>query len=108
MLQKEPAHFAWLIQHSGPQAGKEFRLSKETNVGRDTMHSDMILDEPSVSRQHAKVRLEIGQWVLYDLASTNGTFVNGEQILQQALRDGDTVRFVDAEFRFMELRQSET
>jgi hypothetical protein len=108
VLRKEPAQLAWLIQRSGPRAGKEYRLGEVTNVGRDAMQCDVVVDEPSVSRHHARVRLESGQWMMCDLTSTNGTFVNGEQIQEQALLDGDAVRFGDTEFRFMEVKQSET
>jgi hypothetical protein len=108
MLQREPPQLAWLIQRSGPRAGKEFRLAEVTNIGRDASQNEVVVDEPSVSRQHARARLEGGQFVLYDLASANGTFVNDEQIQKQTLLDGDAVRFGREEFRFMEVKQPES
>ena len=90
-----PPSFAYLIIKDGPRAGRLFRLNpKGTTVGRD-WHNDIILDDEAVSRQHAKIRVEgegdEEKFFLYDLASTNGTFVNGKQILKHALEDGDEI-----------------
>jgi hypothetical protein len=105
LLRKEPPQLAWLVQRSGPRAGKEFRLGEVTNVGRDASQSDIVVDDSTVSRQHARVRLEGGRFVLYDLASSNGTFVNDQQIQKQPLLDGDRVRFGSVDFSFMEVKQ---
>jgi len=105
ILHKEPPQLAWLIQRSGSRVGKEFRLGEVTNIGRDASQNDVVIDEPSVSRQHARIRLEAGRFVLYDLASSNGTFVNGQQIQKQPLLEGDTIRFGNVDFAFMEIRQ---
>lgn len=50
---------------------------------------DVVLDDPSVSRRHARVVFRDGGWVLQDLASTNGTTVNGSAVGRCALRPGD-------------------
>jgi len=107
ILRKPPAQMAWLVAKSGSQAGKEFRLREETRVGRDPAQNDIIVDDSTVSKQHAKIRLENGQWILFDLASTNGTFVNDQQIYRQPLTDGDVVRLGQATFAFMELKEKE-
>lgn len=108
ILKKEPPQLAWLIQRSGSRMGKEFRLGEVTNIGRDASQNDIVVDEPSVSRQHARVRLENGRFVLYDLASSNGTFVNNQQVQKQALLEGDTIRFGNVDFYFMEVKQSKS
>jgi hypothetical protein len=105
LLRKEPPQLSWLIQRSGPRAGREYRLGELTNVGRDASQSDIVIDDSTVSRQHARVRLEEGRFVLYDLASSNGTFVNDQQIQKQPLLDGDRVRFGSVDFNFMEVKQ---
>jgi pSer/pThr/pTyr-binding forkhead associated (FHA) protein len=51
------------------------------------------LDDSKVSSEHARIRMEQGGFVLYDLASTNCTYVNGQQIQKQMLRDGDQIKF---------------
>ncbi len=105
ILRKAPPQMAWLVIKTGLRAGKEFRLLEETRIGRDAAQNDVVIDDSAVGRQHAKIRLESGQWILYDLASTNGTFVNDQQIYRQPLTDGDVVRMGQTTFVFMELKE---
>lgn len=93
---KQP--LAWLICKEGSRVGQTFRLGAEsTTIGRDAQ-SDIFLDDDSISRPHAKVKLEPVEgdeknmaFFIYDLASENGTSVNGKPILKQMLADGDEV-----------------
>ena len=69
--------------------------------------NDIVLTHPSVSPRHAELRQEAGRWVVYDLASAQGTFVSysGEpaqerQISTNALKNGSTVRFGQVTFIF--------
>jgi pSer/pThr/pTyr-binding forkhead associated (FHA) protein len=69
-------------------------------VGREEQ-ADIRLDEPLVSRSHARIeRRGDGFWVI-DLSSTNRTRVNDEVVAQRQLRDGDEVRFARAVCRFV-------
>lgn len=52
---------------------------------------DVVVADASVSRRHAQLTLRDGVWVLQDLASTNGTAVNGQRVGRTALRSGDLV-----------------
>jgi FHA domain len=52
---------------------------------------DVVVADPSVSRRHAQLTFRDGVWVLQDLASTNGTAVNGERVGRAALHSGDLV-----------------
>jgi hypothetical protein len=52
---------------------------------------DVVVADPSVSRRHAQLTLRDGVWVLQDLASTNGTAVNGQRVGRTALYSGDIV-----------------
>ena len=79
---------------SGKYQGGEFPVvaDKEIIVGRSS-ELDMVLVEDMVSRKHAKIQLQAdGIWI-EDLASTNGTFVNGEKIKRAKLKEGDRVLF---------------
>ena len=60
------------------------------NIGRRT-DNHLVLDDSRVSRSHAQLRLRYGRYVLYDLGSTSGTFVNGQRTSECVLRPGDVV-----------------
>jgi hypothetical protein len=62
--------------------------SERLLVGRHPS-CDVVVDAPSVSRRHAQLTHRAGTWVIQDLASTNGTWVNGERVGRTALRAGD-------------------
>lgn len=59
-------------------------------IGRDT-ENDLVLDDRRVSRRHAEIRLRLGRYTLYDLQSTNGTFVNGRRVAEVVLSGGDRI-----------------
>lgn len=58
---------------------------------------DIVLGELSVSRRHARLIHRDGHWVVQDLVSTNGTFLNGTRVGRSELRPGDRLRVGDAE-----------
>jgi pSer/pThr/pTyr-binding forkhead associated (FHA) protein len=64
-----------------------FEKDKVT-VGRDA-ECDISIDNVAVSRTHATITLAEGEWVLEDLQSGNGTFVNGEKIVTHVLQSGE-------------------
>src|SRR5260370_18799092 len=70
------------------------------NIGRAD-YNDLVLPDPSVSTSHAKLQRREGVWVLVDLDSTNGTFVDGEQVKGDApLAPGALVRFGEVQLVF--------
>lgn len=103
-LQEPEPVLGWLVARSGPRAGEQLKLRAGTNVvGRDGSKSQVLVEESSVSGEHAKIRWENGVFVVYDMASTNGTFVNDHRIEKQRLMDGDKVRMGRMEFTFKQL-----
>jgi hypothetical protein len=66
------------------------RAESELLIGRHPA-CDVVVADASVSRRHARLTFRDGVWVLQDLASTNGTTVNGERVGRAALRAGDIV-----------------
>ena len=63
----------------------------EAVLGRDPSCS-LVLDDPLISPRHASVSWDGAAWVLTDLGSKNGTFVNGARVKRQALRPGDAIQ----------------
>lgn len=83
---------------SGARAG--FRRNI-LSVGRDP-GNELVLEDDQVSRVHAQIRLEAGGYVLYDMKSMNGTFVNGQRINRSQLRPGDQIRVGHTNLIFFE------
>ncbi len=81
---------------SGPHAGKVYQFTDDTTMGRDSANP-LPLPDPRASRRHAElVSNGMGLWMLRDLASSNGTFVNGERINEPTpLKPGDKIRIGD-------------
>jgi len=70
------------------------------NIGRAD-YNDLVLNDESVSGQHAKLTRREGIWILVDLGSTNGTMVDGERIAEDTpLAPGCFVRFGDVQLVF--------
>lgn len=69
-----------LVMRTGPTPGKTFSLSKnEVYIGRD-ITNEIVINDAEVSRKHARLTLQTGGYVLEDLGSTNGTFVEGQRL----------------------------
>lgn len=81
-----------LVVRTGPNPGMVFDLTKEiTTLGRDVAN-DIVLGDPEVSRQHSRITRTPGGYVVEDMGSTNGTFVNGERLAApRVLREGDLI-----------------
>lgn len=77
----------------GQGAGRTFELSRATalSVGR-ARANDVVLEDVAVSSQHCRIRPESGGFVVHDLKSTNGTFVNDRRVSHHALAEGDVIQ----------------
>ncbi|MDB4966441.1 MAG: hypothetical protein JWN44_2130 [Myxococcales bacterium] len=89
-----------LVSEGGPYDGRVFELTAmEVAVGR-AVDNDVVLDDPSLSRKHAKLyRRGAAELEIEDLGSSNGSFLNGRKVGRAAVRPGDTVRFGELNFR---------
>jgi diguanylate cyclase (GGDEF)-like protein len=82
-----------LLVLTGSAVGRSFRLTNAGYVIGRGSEVDIRLDDDGVSRQHAKiVLLPKGVVLIKDLGSTNGTYVNSEQVEAHPLQDGDRIR----------------
>jgi VWFA-related protein len=98
VIERAPKHLAMLIDKARPE--RKYDLKGTVNVGR-ARDSQLVLDHPTVSRQHAWIKAEGEEFLIFDVGSANGTFVNDEQVeAPRHLQNGDIVRFGDAEFVF--------
>jgi hypothetical protein len=81
-----------LIMRTGPDPGTVVDLDKDVMVfGRDAA-VDIVLADSEISRKHARISRTSGGYVLEDLNSTNGTYVNGERLISpRVLSHGDLV-----------------
>jgi pSer/pThr/pTyr-binding forkhead associated (FHA) protein len=83
---------AKLIVIFGARLGKQYHLGRERMLIGRLGRSDILIDDSSVSREHAIIERRDGRFVLEDLKSTNGTFVNGEFVDVRVLNHGDKIR----------------
>ena len=90
-----------LVRVNDNFAGEEFTLSEvENTIGR-TDDNFILLSDPSISRRHAKIIRDGGNYTLVDLVSSNGTMLNGTRVENsKRLEEGDLVQFGDVQFVF--------
>jgi pSer/pThr/pTyr-binding forkhead associated (FHA) protein len=100
--QKIPGRLqASLVIIEGQAQGMEYLVTKAyTVIGRDPA-SDITPRDSRISRQHAVIVYVDGSYILKDLDSTNGTFMNGASIKQASLRHGDKFRVGETTFQFI-------
>jgi hypothetical protein len=86
-LEEAPTRTAFLIVGGT----KVFSLDHAvTNIGR-RLDNHLVVDDPRVSRYHAQIRYVRGRFIIFDLNSTGGTYVNGQRTTQSALYPGDVI-----------------
>ena len=87
------AETAMLLVLEGPNPGKRLYMDQPVLlVGRDE-DCDLVIVDRQVSRRHASITRENEQYVLRDLDSKNGTFVNGQEVQSaHMLKDGDEIQ----------------
>lgn len=89
-----------LVIIRGPGAGRDVTLGAETVVGR-APDVEIPVEDAGASRRHCRVRMAGQFWVLEDLGSRNGTYVNGKRAEQAVpLREGDVIRIGTVELIF--------
>jgi pSer/pThr/pTyr-binding forkhead associated (FHA) protein len=102
-VQAQPAvaPIASILIRTGSLRGRRMPIRiPVVSVGRADFN-DIVLAEPSVSTTHAKLQRRDGLWVISDLGSTNGTYVEGEPVVGETpLAPGTTIRFGDVAVLF--------
>jgi hypothetical protein len=91
MRQDEQATVGKLVLSAGNRILREVLIDrKRLTIGRRP-YNDLLLDDLTVSGEHAIVHTATGESVIHDLKSRNGTLINGAPVMQQQLADGDCV-----------------
>ncbi|TAK14907.1 MAG: FHA domain-containing protein [Anaerolineae bacterium] len=79
-----------------------FPLEREiVNIGRK-LDNHVVIQDSRISRNHAQLRVMNGQFVLLDLNSTGGTFVNDQRITKSVLYSGDTISLAGVLIKFVQ------
>jgi len=90
-----------LVIKQGGQT-RDFPLLKDSICIGRTPENDIELKDSLISRRHTSIVKKGNQFVVYDLGSSNGTFVNRERVEMKTLQNGDVVRLGDSELTFLE------
>ena len=93
----------WIVAQNGNHRGHDFRLFDGKNTLGTAADCDIVITDPYLSAKHSTIRHEDGNFVLIDLDSTNGTYVNQKRVSKMELIDNDTIRFGRTEFKFKAL-----
>ncbi len=87
---------------SGIAVGKTFALGPSNLIGRSMESCEIAINDTFLSQQHARLEMRDDTWVIEDLRSTNGTFVNGIEVRNSTvLEEGDIIRFGRVELRLV-------
>ncbi len=83
-----------LVMRSGPTPGATYPLEgDQLTIGRDSSNG-VAINDAEISRKHARLTFQGGKYVIEDLGSTNGTFINGQRLAGPfVLKSGDVVSF---------------
>ena len=91
-----------LLVRAGPSMGQSFRVGQgDTVIGRQPGDGGARIDDPAVSQRHAVLRQLPRGARLYDLGSANGTSVDGVELKGVMLKNGDILKFGEAEVQFV-------
>lgn len=95
----------WFVALDGQHKGEDFRLREGQNTVGSDASCDILLSDSTISAKHASLRYKEGKFVLTDLDSTNGSYLNdrADPIAREELNDNDIVRLGDVRLKFKSL-----
>ncbi|HLD74732.1 MAG TPA: FHA domain-containing protein [Bdellovibrionota bacterium] len=87
---------------SGPEEGTTYQLvGKSINIGRQS-DNDIVLKDLKASRHHVQIFFKDNRYVVKDLNSQNGVFINNQKVVESEIRSGDFVSMGNTVFKFVE------
>jgi hypothetical protein len=95
----------WFVALDGQHKGEDFRLREGQNTIGSDSSCDILLTDSTISAKHASLRHKEGKFVITDLDSSNGSFLNdkAEPIAREELNDNDIVKLGDVRLKFKSL-----
>ena len=96
-----PSGQACLVVFYGANIGRRYFLDRPEQIIGRSESANIQVDQDSISRQHCKIVNSAGRFTLFDMGSTNGTFVNDEAAEERELRDGDVIRLGQTIFKYL-------
>lgn len=85
-------HHGWLVEKEGPHTGRKYRLNWHVVTLGFNDDNSIVIDDNTVSPKHAKIERQAQKFVLFDMLSENGTFLNGKKLLRpKELNDFDEI-----------------
>ncbi len=100
-----PERSALLIVKRGPSDGSRFLLDVDVTTAGRHPNAEIFLDDVTVSRKHAEFRRDENGFTVNDLASLNGTYLNGARVDSAQLVDGDEVQVGKFKLTFYSAKQ---
>lgn len=97
-----------LVVVYGSRLGKAYYLQQPVLILGRSPSADIIIEEDSVSRRHARVRVSPTATVVNDLGATNGLFVNGHRVSEAELQDGDRLHLGETVLKYLSGRSAES
>ncbi len=91
---------AWLLIEELGMPEKRFEIKERVISIGTSDDNEIILKDKAVSRHHAKIRIEGKKYFIYDVASTNGTIVNGRKITKKWVKEGDRIEIGHSKITF--------
>ncbi|MCS6983545.1 MAG: VWA domain-containing protein [Leptospiraceae bacterium] len=96
-----PTLQAYLVEKEGPHAGRRYRIGQSPIKLGSSQESDIVIQDGAVSLRHAMIEYRDGHFILYDLISENGTYLNGKKLLRpKRLHDFDEIQLGLTKFIF--------
>lgn len=89
-----------LYAKSGPLHGRNYYVTEKVVTMGSAESNQIILNDGTISKKHAGIRIKNERFEVHDFGSTNGVFINGRRVSQQYLKDGDVIKMGDTELEF--------
>lgn len=85
-------HHGWLVEKEGPHTGRKYRINWHVVTLGYADDCSIVIEDNTVSPRHAKIERQGNKFILYDLMSENGTWLNGKKLLRpKELNDFDEI-----------------